>query len=134
MRTKQEKFIEYLKEFIGSRYQWGGEGGFNNGFDCSGLILEGLKAFGLWGNTDASSQMIFDKFKTWVTTESVRPGDLVFYGKDLKSITHISAVVDTEQVIEAGGGGKNTVDVGFVRLRPFGWRKDIVAVVRPNWN
>ncbi len=133
MKTKQEQLIEYLSKFIGSRYQWAGEGGYNVGFDCSGFILEGLRAFGLWGSSDATSQGIYDKFKSWETSESVRCGDLVFFGKDKKSISHVAIAVDAFQFLECGGGGRETVDVGFVRLRPHGWRKDLVAVVRPRF-
>jgi len=39
---------EYLKHFIGTPYIWAGDGTGtkSQGFDCSGLVLEGLYALG----------------------------------------------------------------------------------------
>lgn len=133
VKTIEDHFVDYLCSFIGSRYQWAGEGGYNKGFDCSGLVLEGFRAFGLWGKADATSQGIYDKFKSWEIQESVRKGDIVFFGKDSKSITHVAVAIDSSRMIEAGGGDSKSVDEGFVRIRPFGWRKDMVAIVRPRW-
>lgn len=123
------ELVEYLKSFIGSRYQWTGEGPYNIGFDCSGLILEGLRAFGFWGKEDASAQMIYESLTQKYPRES-GPGALVFFGKDLKSITHIGLVINNFQYIEAGGGDSKTVDKGMVRIRPLTWRKDLIATIQ----
>lgn len=122
--------INYLSRFIGSRYQWAAEGPYNIGFDCSGLVLEGLRSIGMWGKEDATAQMIYEHFlpKGTLTT---RPdvGSLIFFGKDSKSITHIGIAINNYQFIEAGGGDSKSVDKGMVRLRPMSWRKDFVAVL-----
>lgn len=126
----RQDLISYLKSFIGSRYQWGGEGPYNIGFDCSGFILEGLRAFKLWGKADATSQAIYyffyDKYK-----KETKPdlGCLLFFGKDKKSITHIGMAINNYQYIEAGGGDSKTVDKGMVRIRPISWRSDLVATI-----
>lgn len=124
--------VNYLFNFIGSRYQWGGEGGFNVGFDCSGLVLEGLRSIGKWGINDTTSQGIYDTMSK-LHGENVLAlkdvGCLLFFGKDNKSITHIGVAINNYQYIEAGGGGSKSVDVGMVRIRPFTWRKDLVAVI-----
>lgn len=127
--TQQDQLIEYLKSFIGSRYQWTGEGPYNIGFDCSGLVLEGLRAFGLWGKDDATAQMIYEKFKGTGVSSLALGGCLVFFGKDTKSITHIGVMINEKQFIEAGGGDSKSVDKGMVRIRPLSWRKDLVASV-----
>lgn len=126
-------FVNYLKNFMGSRYQWTGEGPYNIGFDCSGLVLEGLRSIGLWGKEDATAQMIYDHFvkvKGLLTPVKADIGDLVFFGKDLKSITHIGVMINNYQFIEAGGGDSKTVDKGMVRIRPLTWRKDLVSIVQ----
>jgi peptidoglycan DL-endopeptidase CwlO len=123
--------VNYLKSFIGSRYQWGGEGPYNIGFDCSGLVLEGLRSIGKWGMNDMNSQGIFRVFEA-KGKKSVKAdlGDLLFFGKDTNSITHIGVAINNYQYIEAGGGDSKTVDKGMVRVRPIsGWRKDLVAVL-----
>lgn len=124
--------VNYLFNFIGSRYQWGGEGPSSIGFDCSGLVLEGLRSIGKWGIRDATSQGIYDELiKTYpgISSNLKDVGCLVFFGKDTKSITHIGIGINNYQYIEAGGGGSKTVDVGMVRIRPYTWRRDLVAVV-----
>ncbi len=120
----------YLFAFIGSRYQWTGEGPYNVGFDCSGLVLEGLRSIGKWGKDDATAQTIHDKFKeTGLMSAKPYVGCLLFFGKDKHSITHIGTAINNYQYIEAGGGDSKTVDKGMVRIRPFSWRKDLVAVI-----
>lgn len=130
--TKQDLLIAYLKTFIGSRYQWTGEGPYNIGFDCSGLMLEGLRAFGLWGKDDATAQMIYNKFKKPQQSPIVYfPGMLVFFGRSVNEITHIGLMINDYQFIEAGGGDSKSVDKGMVRVRPLSWRRDLVAAINP---
>lgn len=119
--------INYLRSFIGSRYQWTGEGPYNVGFDCSGFILEGLRSIGKWGKNDATAQMIYDHFKQQPNTTTparIDMGDLLYFGKSAKEITHIGLAINNYQYIEAGGGSKDTVDKGMVRIRHIDWRKD----------
>lgn len=122
--------VSYLKSFIGSRYSWGAEGGFNTGFDCSGLVLEGLRSIGKWGHSDSSSQGIYNFFERNGGEEVKKAdiGDILYFGKDDKAITHIGIMINNYQYIEAGGGGKDTVDKGMVRLRTLKWRKDLVGI------
>lgn len=122
-------FVNYLFHFIGSRYQWTGEGPFNMGFDCSGLVLEGLRSIGQWGKDDATAQNIHDKFSSMPKEKQVSVGSLLFFGKDIKSITHVGVAINNYQYIEAGGGDSKTVDKGMVRIRPLSWRKDLVSVI-----
>lgn len=129
------EFVEYLKCFIGSRYQWTGEGPYNIGFDCSGLVQEGLRAFGFVGQEDRNSQNLYEFLlqkgaKHVLAGDFLAVGDVVFFGKDNKSITHIGVMINNWQYIEAGGGDSKTVDKGMVRIRPIKWRKDLVATLQ----
>lgn len=125
-------FVNYFFHFIGSRYQWTGEGPYNVGFDCSGLVQEGLRAFGFVGSEDRNSQTLYEFLLSKGHKHALSlfsAGDIVFFGKDLKSITHIGVMINNWQYIEAGGGDSKTVDKGMVRIRPLTWRKDRVAVL-----
>lgn len=125
------ELAEYYKRFIGSVYKWTGSGPYNLGFDCSGLILEGLMAYSLWGKEDASAQMIYNKFfLSAVMSERPDIGCLLFFGKSTKEITHIGYAINNYQYIEAGGGDSKSVDKGMVRIRPIAWRHDLVAVLQ----
>lgn len=125
----KEEFISYLKCFIGSRYQWGAEGPYNVGFDCSGFVQEGLRAFGLTDRTDNSAQSFYELFKNNPSPDRADLGDVIFFGKDKKSITHIGVMINNWQFIEAGGGDSKTVDKGMVRIRPLKSRRDHVATL-----
>ena len=122
----KEDFINYLKCFIGSRYQWTGEGPYNVGFDCSGFVLEGLRSIGYWGKDDATAQNIFNKFAK-IRGDKPQAGDLLFFGHDINNITHIGVAINTYQYIEAGGGDSKTTDKGMVRIRRQDYRKDLLT-------
>lgn len=132
--NKRLSLISYLHYFIGSPYQWGGSGPYAQGYDCSGLVQEGLASIGLWGKGDTTAQGMYAHFSPASRNlhpdrlHLVQPGDIVFFGHDTKSITHIGVAINQYQFIEAGGGSQ-TVKGGMVRIRPFTWRKDLVAIL-----
>lgn len=131
---------EYALKFLGRPYIWGGDGSgkFGGGFDCSGLVVECLRAFG-HVNGDFTAQSLHDHllFKwervcllDWKSASS----DLLFFGKSESKITHVAIAIGDNLMIEAGGGGTKckTVETstGMVRIRPISSRKDLVAVLR----
>jgi cell wall-associated NlpC family hydrolase len=123
----KEKIFDYLIALIGTPYMLGGDYTNQGGLDCSGFILEGLRSIGRWGNSDASSQEIYDKFKSnKLIQQKAQRGDLLFFGKSDSFITHVSIALSEDQVLEAGGDNKG----GHVRIRPITWRKDLVAIIR----
>lgn len=126
---KRESLISYGLRFIGDPYEWGGDGRKGKGFDCSGLIQEILHSVGaLPDRQDRTAQAIYELFKRKSGKPACAHGNLVFFGKDLKNITHIGLTVNEFQYLEAGGGGQHT-DAGMVRLRPKFYRKDLVAEI-----
>ena len=42
---KRELFVDVLWNYLGTWYSWGGDD--PEGFDCSGLVVEGLKSVGM---------------------------------------------------------------------------------------
>ena len=142
MRSPQSlaiETVEYLKQFVGVPYLWGG----NNpvvGFDCSGLICEGLKFAGLLrGATDLSARGIFSTFepKSEVPPLPYPVGTLLFFGRS-PSIMHVAIVSGDGLMLEAGGGNASTTSVeaagirnAFVRQRPIASRSDLVIGLFP---
>lgn len=129
---------EYLKHFIGRPYIWGGDGTGKtaNGFDCSGLVLEGLWALGLYTGSDVTAQGLYNfltKQANWRegNIDHANDGDILFFGKSVTKITHVAVALGDGLMIEAGGGGSScksaATSTGFVRVRPI--RKDVVACV-----
>ena len=131
---------EYALKFVGRPYIWGGDGSgkCGGGFDCSGLVLECLWAFGILPNGDMTAQGIYTALckKGWaaVPVKAAAFEDILFFGKDLKHITHVAIAIGNGLMIEAGGGGSKcktaATSTGMVRVRPIASRKDLVAALR----
>lgn len=131
---------EYALKFIGRPYIWGGDGSgkCGGGFDCSGLVLECLQAFGILPSGDKTAQGIYEALCKigWVAVPSkaVAHDDVLFFGKDLKLITHVAIAIGGGLMVEAGGGGSKSktpaTSTGMVRVRPIASRKDLVSALR----
>lgn len=110
------------------------------GLDCSGLVCELLHAVGAFPSLEANAQGIHDYFITRSTKSEVGLGALAFYGKSEKEISHVGMLLDTHMMIEAGHGDSSTTSIeiaksrgAYVRLRPFNYRKDLVTILRPDY-
>lgn len=134
MRSLKRQFaIHYAESFLGAPYEWGGDN--PQGFDCSGFVGEVLRSVGLLANNeDLTAGGMFEKFRVNQTDEP-GPGCLVFYGKDLKNISHVAIMADNRHVYEAGGGNSTTKTVedadkrnAFVRARPFSYRTPLAFI------
>lgn len=130
--------IEYALKFIGRPYICGGDGSgkCGGGFDCSGLVLECLWAFGKMPKGDLTAQKLNDKLfeKGWRQGLSIKEGDVLFFGKDLHHITHTALAIGDGLMIEAGSGGSKCTSpdksTGMVWVRPIAWRDNLVAALR----
>jgi cell wall-associated NlpC family hydrolase len=132
--------FQWLMNTLNAPYKWGGSNPLE-GFDCSGLVVEFHKSFGLVGKDfDATAQVLFSMHKKEHPQDikKCKFGDLVFYGRSEKNITHVGICLDDLLMLEAGGGGSRTINRqkaeehgAWVRLRPIQSRKDIVGYGRP---
>ena len=129
---------EYALKFVGSPYIWGGDGSGAkfNGLDCSGLVLECLWAFGKLPKGDLTAQGINDKLYAmgWRHGLYIKEGDILFFGKDTKHITHVALAIGDGLMVEAGGGGSKcktpATSTGMVWVRPIAWRDNLVSALR----
>ena len=102
------KLSEYLMHFVGRPYVWcgNGSGQYGGGFDCSGLVIEGLWALGILPSKDLTAQGIHDALikSGWRNPYHTitREDDILFFGKDEKAITHVAVAIDNVLMIEAG--------------------------------
>lgn len=122
--------LEYGGRFIGKAYRWGGDSPLV-GFDCSGLMVEMLKATGrLPRDGDWTAADLANRFPV---TAVLKPGVLVFWNRG-SSIGHVEMVyavhADTVLTLGASGGGSKTTsdeaairDDASVKVRPVvpGW-------------
>ena len=127
--------------FIWVPYIWGGNSPLT-GFDCSGLIVEGLKSEGIVKYyEDLSAQGIFDRLQGYYkefdpSCKRIRRGDLLFFGKSPKQIAHVGLAVDPNRMLESGGGDSETKcreDAekrnAMVRIRPINYRSDLTGII-----
>lgn len=132
---------EYALKFVGRPYIYGGDGSGKSygGFDCSGLVLECLWAFGLLPGKDLTAQGIhgalIKKSVPRMPRMYISADDVLFFGKDDRHITHVAIALDNNFMVEAGGGNSKCrtpgSSTGMVRVRPISSRKNLVSALRP---
>jgi len=131
------KFIlrEYAMSFIGKFYSWGGDD--PSGFDCSGFVIELMKAVGkLPRRFDTTAHGLFRKFQEW-EVDSPKFGCLVFYwNKSETRVVHVELCLNKELTIGASGGGSKTKtrldairDNAFIKIRPVNYERGKVSFV-----
>jgi cell wall-associated NlpC family hydrolase len=108
--------VEAARSKLGSAYVWGAAG--PSTFDCSGLTMWAWAQAGV--SLPHSSSMQYSSGNK-VSTSSLQPGDLVFYGSP---IHHVALYVGGGQVIHAPQTG-DVVRYASVDMMP------IVGAVRP---
>lgn len=132
---------DYAISMLGKPYIWGGDDPIR-GFDCSGLAIEILTAFGvLPKGYDTTAHGLYLRFKdTSRVILSAELGDLAFYGRQDR-ITHVGFCMDNHFMIEAGGGGSKTKTEqdaadqnAYIRIRPIRSRKDLIGFSRIDYS
>lgn len=131
--------IHFLMKFLNIPYKWGGKAPID-GLDCSGFVSIYLKAINILSyHSDLSAQGIHDTLAHFGTTrEEARLGDIVFYGTNVKDITHVCVCLSDMLMIGACGGDKTTYDLddaitqhAYVKVLPIDYRSDRVAIITP---
>ena len=118
--------VDVALRFFGTRYDWGGNKP-DEGFDCSGFVLEVMRSVGLHDNRDFTSQQLYSLLsREYVSTEPQRNA-ILFFGKNPVNITHVAIAIDSKLMLEAGGEGKVSTNKGYVRIRPISNRKDFIG-------
>tara|TARA_B100000131_G_C18105345_1_gene607557 strand:+ start:289 stop:711 length:423 start_codon:yes stop_codon:yes gene_type:complete len=134
-RERVELMLNYAKSFIGTPYVWGANGG--GAFDCSGYVQEVLSCIGLDPKGDQTAQKLYDFFIKKSRGSGIQKGSLLFWGKNVKSISHVSIALDFYHHIESGGGNSRTKTVAdaltqnaMVRIRPISKRSDLISAIK----
>lgn len=138
--TSLEFFPAYALKFLNIPYIYGGKSPLI-GLDCSGIACEFMQALGVIpNNSEMGSQQIFDYLKDRSSLNEISVGSLAFYGLNTSRIDHVAIFLDTNLIIEAGHGDHTTLTLvdaqkrdAKVRVRPFNYRKDLVAILRPKY-
>jgi hypothetical protein len=97
--------VNYMKQFIGTPYVWGGNS-LTSGVDCSGLMVQGFKHFGINLNRTTYDQIGQGQA---VSSKGLRPGDLVFFDTDPNTSgpDHVGVYMGNGKMLHAPRPGKN---------------------------
>lgn len=128
---------EYAMRMVGLPYIWGGDDPIN-GFDCSGLCIELLKAAGVVDGHFDSTAAGLHQYPAFPAIDGPRFGVLAFYGKPI--VTHVGFCLNETHMLEAGGGLTSTTNRedaikqnAYIRIRPIKHRSDLVGFKMPTY-
>ena len=115
--TRGSIALKFALQQIGDIYLWAGAGPTR--WDCSGLTMRAFRQAGV--SLPHSSRIQFGYGKS-VSYKSLKPGDLLFYGKP---ISHVSIYMGGGKMVQAPRAGKK-VEVISITLN-FGYKPFIGA-------
>lgn len=131
--NQREVFLWVLERHLNQPYLWGGNDPLA-GFDCSGLVIEGLKSCGVLPRSgDWTADGLYHKFVRGQPIRAIgdlKPGTLLFWDwQNIGRKVHVEAVwsiVDgVPLTIGASGGGSKTISLAeaiaqdaYVKIRP----------------
>lgn len=114
--------VAWAVDKVGTAYGWGAAG--PEAFDCSGLTSKAWAAAGLSINRTSRDQY---RQVRKISYASMRPGDLIFWGRDGSdpgSIGHVAMFIGNGQVVEAPrpGVAVRVADIRWSGTMPFAGR------------
>jgi len=125
-------------KLVGCPYIWGG-GNPWSGLDCSGFVIWIYQVFGLLPSGDWTAQLLYQHFaqRPRCAPGATIAGDVVFYGRDCESITHVMLSLGGGLVVGASGGGRACVNLAeaakrgaMVKVKPWNYRLDLLACIQ----
>lgn len=93
----RNKIVNFACQFVGNPYVWGGTS-LTNGADCSGFVQSVLKNFGIYVPRVSRDQA---QSGSKVTSDTMKPGDLVFYANSGGTINHVGMYIGNGQIVNA---------------------------------
>jgi hypothetical protein len=104
MAVSGQDIVNYLKQFIGTPYKWGGNS-LTSGVDCSGMVQQAYQHFGLSVARTTYNQIGQGKA---VGMKDLAPGDMIFFDTDkgTSGPDHVGIYIGNGQFIHAPRPGK----------------------------
>lgn len=103
----------YAKQFLGTKYVWGGND-LKNGVDCSGLVQQVFKHFGI-----GLPRVTYDQIGEGaaVGIKGLRPGDLVFFdtNRNVSGPDHVGIYMGNGKMIHNPRPGKSVEIVDMTK-------------------
>jgi len=124
MAVSGADIVNYLKQYMGTPYVWGGED--PSGFDCSGLMVWGFNHFGI-----SLPRVTYDQINKGqaISMSGLRVGDLIFFDTD-RSIAgpdHVGIYAGDGKMLHTPRPGKSveivSITSGYYMDRFMGGRR-----------
>lgn len=121
-----EESLALARRFLGVTYTWGGTSSF--GFDCSGFTQAIVRRRGVLMPRDSVQQVAWGGLAEVTRREDLRPGDLLFFGRDLARVNHTGMYLGDGKFIHDTPKGRPGVQIS--ELSEPDWSKALVAMRR----
>src|SRR5262245_25972594 len=104
MAVSGQDIVNYMKQFVGTPYVWGGQN--PGGFDCSGLMVYGFKHFGISLTRTTYTQIGEGDA---IGAKGLRVGDLIFFDTDggRSGPDHVAIYMGDGKMLHAPRPGKS---------------------------
>ncbi len=112
--------ISNAKAMLGVKYYYGGNSP-KTGFDCSGLVYYAHKKQGITLPRTTLGQL---KKVRRIYKSALRPGDLVFFAIDRKTVSHVGIYLGNNKFIHSPSTGKR---VNITSMNSNYWRSRFVT-------
>lgn len=130
LQERRQIFLKAVEGYHLKWYDWGGQG--PGGVDCSGLVVEGLRACGIFANKqDMTADTIWHTYKELYFVEMPRAGSIIFWFNKGDRAIHTAVAVGPYHCIGANGGDRDITDStiaelegAFIKYRPINYRSE----------
>lgn len=119
--SKGEEIVALAKKYIGGKYVYGGTS-LETGVDCSGFTQQIMKKNGISIERTSRGQYATNGVK--VSVSDVKPGDLVFYGKNGVTVDHVAIYAGDNKIIHASDSKSG------IKMSNLYYGKPIIGVKR----
>lgn len=119
--SKGEEIVKLAKKYIGGKYVYGGNN-LETGVDCSGFTQQIMKKNGITIERTSRGQYASNGVK--VSLSNIKPGDLVFYGKNGVTVDHVAIYAGNNQIVHASDSKSG------IKMSNLHYGKPIIGVKR----
>ena len=108
--------VNYALQFVGNPYVYGGTS-LTNGTDCSGFTMSVYAHFG-YSLYRSSRDQIYNG--TNIPVDQVKPGDLLFYSNNGKTIGHVAMYIGDGKIVHASTAQTGIIVSNMYYMTPCG--------------